>query len=223
VLPEIQKNLATQSLIRAEQIVDAGYMSADRLLTSQSKHAVDLIGPVADDPSWQAKAGEGFGAAHFVLDWEAKQARCPQGKSSEKWVERQDRYGHAGVQITFGSAECRKCPMRESCTRSASQGRSLLVREREHYEALRAARERQKTEVFKATYAKRAGIEGTLSQGVHIGDLRRSRYVGLAKTRLMHLVLGAALNFMRVAAWLAEAPRSRTRVSSFAALGGAFG
>ena len=33
-----------------------------------------------------------------------------------------------------------------------------------------------------------------------MGDLRRSRYNGLVKTRLMHLLLAAALNFMRVAA-----------------------
>jgi hypothetical protein len=37
----------------------------------------------------------------------------------------------------------------------------------------------------------------------------------------MHLILGAALNFMRVAAWLAEKPRSQTRRSAFAALAGA--
>ena len=36
---------------------------------------------------------------------------------------------------------------------------------------------------------------------------------------MMHLLVGAALNFMRVAAWLAETPRSRTRPSAFAALG----
>ncbi len=68
--------------------------------------------------------------------------------------------------------------------------------------ALQAARQRQKTDAFKAVYRTRAGIEGTLSQGVRMGDLRRSRYVGLAKTRLLHLLIAAALNFMRVAASL---------------------
>ena len=97
------------------------------------------------------------------------------------------------------------------------------MRERDQYAALQAARERQQTELFKAQYARRAGIEGTISQGTHTGDLRRSRYIGFVKTQLMHLLLGAALNFMRVAAWLAEAPRSRTRQSAFAALAGAPG
>ncbi len=53
---------------------------------------------------------------------------------------------------------------------------------------------------------------------VQLGALRRSQYVGLAKTRLLHLLIGAALNVVRVAAWLAERPRAGTRVSPFAAL-----
>ncbi len=84
---------------------------------------------------------------------------------------------------------------------------------------MQAARQRQHTEIFKAQYAKRAGIEGTISQGTRISDLRRSRYIGLAKTGLLHLLIAAALNFMRVAAWLADVPHARTRQSAFAKLG----
>jgi len=62
------------------------------------------------------------------------------------------------------------------------------------------------TEEFKKAYAKRAGIEGTLSQGVRMGDLRRTRYIGLPKTRLLHLLIATALNVVRIAAWLAEIP-----------------
>jgi hypothetical protein len=51
-----------------------------------------------------------------------------------------------------------------------------------------------------------------------MGAVRRSRYVGLVKTRLLHLLIGAAMNLGRVAAWLAEQPRARTCVSPFAAL-----
>ncbi len=93
----------------------------------------------------------------------------------------------------------------------------LQVRDRDPYEALQAARHRQQTEPFKAQYARRAG-------GRHMdGDLRRPRYIVLATTRLLHLLLATALNFIRVAAWLAETPRSRNRPSAFAALAGAFG
>ena len=50
------------------------------------------------------------------------------------------------------------------------------------HKALQQARLRQKAPNFKQKYAKRAGIEGTISQGVRGFDLGRSRYVGLAKT-----------------------------------------
>jgi transposase len=223
VLPSIQDHLADRQVTPGEQIVDAGYVSADHLISSRTAHGIDLLGPVANDPSWQATAGTGFATAQFVLDWEAQQARCPQGEASVGWRERRDRHGHATVQITFGTSACAACVCRAQCTRSATQPRSVLVRERDHYVALQAARRRQRSEQFKAQYARRAGIEGTISQGVHTGDLRRSRYIGLVKTRLMHLLLGAALNFMRVAAWLAETPRAQTRQSAFAALGGAPG
>ena len=33
-------------------------------------------------------------------------------------------------------------------------------------------------------YDRCAGVEGTLSQGMRVSDLRRARYIGLAKTRL---------------------------------------
>lgn len=220
-LPTIQDQLDARQVTPGEHIVDSGYMSADHLLTSRADHQIDLLGPVADDHSWQTKAANGFGAAQFVLDWDAKQATCPQGQRSVIWMERRDRHGQATTQITFSKPICAACARRTDCTQSATAPRALLVRERYHYDALQAARERQQTDRFKAQYARRAGIEGTISQGVNTGDLRRSRYIGAVKTRLMHLLLAAAINFMRVANWLAETPRARTRRSSFAALAGA--
>src|SRR3712207_6860995 len=60
---------------------------------------------------------------------------------------------------------------------------TTLFRSRAEYEALRAARERLTTKEGRRCYARRAGIEGTLSQGVRAFGLRRSRYRGLARTR----------------------------------------
>jgi Transposase DDE domain len=67
-------------------------------------------------------------------------------------------------------------------------------------------------------YAKRAGIEGTLSQGVRAFGLRRSRYIGLGKTHLQQVAIAAAMNLDRLAAWFVDRPRAQTRVSRFAAL-----
>lgn len=215
----IHDHLAARDLLPAEHLVDAGYVSADQLVTSQ-EHDITLLGPIIEDQSWQARAEKGFGAAHFVIDWEAHHATCPEGKTSTIWKPTQDSGGHAVIAIRFAHADCSVCPMHASCVKTA-RPRALMVRTQSHYEALQAARARQHTELFKEQYQQRAGVEGTLSQGVRAQDLRRSRYRGLAKTRLLHLLIAAALNFMRVAAWLAERPRARTRRSAFAALAGA--
>jgi len=223
VLPTIQQHLAERQLIPSEHIVDSGYPTADHMLTSRTTHGIDLIGPLAEDHSWQAKAGTGFAAAQFVIDWERQCATCPQGHTSAEWLERQDENGQTSIQIKFAKVDCTSCPVRAQCTQSKTQPRFLQVRDRAHYEVLAAARQRQKTELFKAQYAARAGIEGTISQGTRTSDLRRSRYIGLPKTRLLHLLIAAALNFIRVAAWLAETPRARTRQSAFARLVAASG
>jgi transposase len=71
---------------------------------------------------------------------------------------------------------------------------------------------------FKERYDKRAGIEGTISQTVCALDMRRSRYIGLAKTHLQHVLTATAINLIRVGAWLEEIPFAKTRRSPFAAL-----
>ncbi len=101
-----------------------------------------------------------------------------------------------------------------------SDPRTGDLRDRDHAAALHEARQRQETLAWAQAYARRAGIEGTISQGVRIGDLRRSRYRGFAKTRLLHYLVAAALNFLRVGAWLGDTPRAQTRRSAFAALAG---
>lgn len=216
VVPTIQDQLAERQLTPGEQIVDSGSVTADHLLTSRTDHELDLLGPVADDHRWHAKAGTGFAAAQVVIDWDAQHATCPQGQQRVVGMDRKDRHGHAIVQITFRKPVCAAGAQRAACTRSATEPRSVQVRERDQYVALQAARARQQTDLFKTHYARRAGIAGTISQGIHTGDVRRSRSIGFVKTRLLHLLLGAARNFIRVAAWLAETPRARTRESAFA-------
>jgi len=214
----IHDHLAARDLLPAEHYLDAGYLTADHLVTSRAGRGIDLIGPVPEDNSWQAKAQQGFDAACFALDWDARQATCPDGRTSAQWMERLDRHGHAVVHIRFARADCQACPLRQRCTQAATEPRALMIRARAQYEALQAARQRQTTETFKRQYAARAGVEGTISQGVHESDLRRARYVGLAKTHLQHVLTAAGLNVLRVGAWLDERPLAPTRRSAFAAL-----
>ena len=58
---------------------------------------------------------------------------------------------------------------------------------------MQGARQRQETEAFATEYARRQGIEGTLSQGVRAFGLRRARYRGRAKTHVQHIATGQSL------------------------------
>lgn len=48
--------------------------------------------------------------------------------------------------------------------------------------------------------------------------MRRTRYRGLNKVHLQHLITAVAMNLMRVIDWLAGKERVTTRVSAFARL-----
>ena len=61
----------------------------------------------------------------------------------------------------------------------------LLFGPRAQYEALKEARARHASEEGQQLYARRAGIEGTISQGVRAFGLRRTRYRGQAKTHVI--------------------------------------
>ncbi|MBE1582012.1 IS5 family transposase [Nonomuraea angiospora] len=80
------------------------------------------------------------------------------------------------------------------------------------------ARQRQSTDEWQQRYAHRAGVEGTIAQGVKGFGLRRSRYRETAKTHLQHLLIAAAMNLTRLDAWLTGTRLAPTRTSHFAAL-----
>jgi transposase len=74
------------------------------------------------------------------------------------------------------------------------------------------------TTAFKAQYADRAGIESTLSQGVRAFGLRRSRYIGLAKTHLQHILIAVGINLKRVMVWFTHPQPTKPYVPPFVAL-----
>ncbi|MBD0328205.1 MAG: transposase [Pyrinomonadaceae bacterium] len=107
---------------------------------------------------------------------------------------------------------------RASHQAAARPRRSIAIRPRAQYEALRERRQAETSPEYQIAYARWAGIEGTLSQGFRRSGLRQSRYVGLSKTQLGHVATAAALNVVRVGEWLAGTPRAKTRKSAFAVL-----
>jgi len=214
----IHHELEQKQLLPSEHLMDTGYVNGEHLVTSKKTYEVDLIGPVILNGSWQAKHAQGFDNTHFLIDWEKQTVTCPQGKLSKKWTIKQDKTVSDVVRAQFGKKDCLACPVRSQCTRAAVNPRQIVFRQQEHHEAIQAARKHQTTQEFKSRYAKRAGIEGTISQGVRAFDLRTSRYLGLKKTHLQHLLIATAMNVVRLFQWQMGLTSFQPRISRFAAL-----
>jgi transposase len=177
--PQIHEALRSKDLLPSQHLTDTGYLDAELLVDSQQEYGVDLLGPTRPDYRWQARAGDGLAASDFQVDWEAQRVTCPEGRLSIGWSEAVDRGHNDVIKVKFSMRDCRTCPSREKCTQG--KRRTVTLRPREQSEALQAARAREETEEFRQSYAKRAGIEGTIAHGVRTCGLRRSRYVGEAR------------------------------------------
>lgn len=98
------------------------------------------------------------------------------------------------------------------------KNRTLKLQQRPRFELPKEARSFEESEEGKMLYYKRAGVEGTVSQGVRAFGLRRTRYLGLPKAHLQHIATAAAINLDRIVAWFNGLTRAQTRTSRFAAL-----
>lgn len=215
---KIHQALADKHLLPQEHLVDTGYVEAKWLVESQEKYHVELIGPAMPDVSWQAREGQGFDLSAFTIDWDARHVTCPQHQVSTVWFPVQDQRGNRYIQVEFRKSICHACSVRERCTHAQASGRKMRFRPKTEHEALQLLRHNQDTLTFKQRYHKRAGVEGTLSQGVRSFNLRRCRYIGLAKARLQNILIAVSINLFRYSAWLQNWALASTRTSTFSAL-----
>ena len=218
---KIHQALHDKHLPPEEHFVDSAYVDAQLLVNSQQQ-GIELVGPTRLNGSWQMKTEGAFDLTQFEINWQQQQATCPQGKQSISWKEYVNSAGQPYIKAQFSAQDCQVCPVRSRCTRVKSHaGRSLGLLPQVEYEALKQARQAHASPEGQERYKRRAGVEGTISQGVHGFGLRRSRYRGLVKTHLQNIAIGAAINLDRLVNWFNDVPLAKTRVSSFKALAAA--
>ena len=176
------------------------------------------MGPVRPDVSWPAQQEQAYDISQFTIDWKRKRATCSQGKHSASGTPDLDPWQNAVIRVKWLHTDGGPCDNRCKCTTAKTAPRPMTIRPEPQHNALRTARQLPTTPERKSRYHVRAGIEGTLSQGLRCLGLRKCRYIGLAKTRLQHVATAAAMNIDRLAAWLDGRPHAKTRESRFAAL-----
>jgi len=216
----IHTHLAAHALLPRAQLLDSGYMAADLLVRRHQDQHVDLVGPVLADTSWQARQADGLDGACCAIDWDQQSVPCPAGKHSVRWKAGHDKPGDgpAIIAIPCAADDCRTCPLRARCTQAKDGPRTMQRRPRDQHAALQTARKRQTTAAFNQRYARRAGIAGTLSQGVRACGLRQANYSGQTKTHLQHILIAIASTIVRVVAWIEQRTRTTTRLSPLARL-----
>jgi Transposase DDE domain len=122
--------------------------------------------------------------------------------------------------MKFSTKDGRHCDQVAPCVRSTQRypRRTLTIRPQKPYQALQAARQREAADAFQAAYARRAGIEGTISRGIRSIRLRRTCSIGLAWVHLGYILTAVGLNVRRLGEWLRETAPAKIRVTSFARL-----
>jgi transposase len=164
MLEVVHESLRERDLLPGEHLVDKGYTDAHVLVASERAYGVTVVGPVAEDPSWQARAGAGVDKGSFRVDWERQVVTCPAGKESISWLP--NTYPQNGMifEDRFSRKDYTPCPFRPQCTKSKQEPRIIGLQAREHHEALQAARQRQTTEEFRLRYAARPASRARMSK-----------------------------------------------------------
>jgi IS5 family transposase len=198
-LDDVHTRLAANQATPGEHYLDEGYVTAEAIHAAQADQ-IEIVGPLTRDSSWQAKQNNGYDKSAFILDWDTQQATCPQGRTSYSWTRRAHMAGD-GAAIRFRHADCQACPARPSCTRSQFEGRQIVVASRALHEIQAHNRTQQNDPGWNRRYDRRAGIEGTISEAVRAFGLRRTRYIGMARTAVGHVLTACAINAARIADW----------------------
>jgi len=128
----------------------------------------------------------------FKIDTVAGTATCPAGNIAKFDPERIAE--HKGVSIRFSPRICQGCPMQSQCTVSK---KSRILRVNPYEPVIQRAREDQQSEPFKQLYRKRSVVERVNAQLTRHGA-RKTRYIGLAKTKLQQLLIAVTHNIRRI-------------------------
>jgi hypothetical protein len=92
---------------------------------STASSSVVIVGPVADDPSWLPRSGDGFTKARFQVDSDRHLVTYPAA-----WISTH----------LFARKDCMPCSMRSRCTRPKDEPRIIGLNARENYVTPRAIR-----------------------------------------------------------------------------------
>jgi transposase len=118
MIKAVHQSLKSRSRLPSDHMVDKGYTDAEVLVVSKRDYGVEIIGPVAQDPSWQSRDKAGFNESVFEIDWEVKVVTCPAGKQSISWLPKTNPAPGVGFEARFSGRDRTPCSFRSQSTQS---------------------------------------------------------------------------------------------------------
>ncbi|RKN59696.1 IS1182 family transposase [Streptomyces klenkii] len=219
VLPGLHNRLARRGLLPAEHLVDGGYTSLVHLERAAREHQVTVSGPLTANPTRQHRRNEGFDRDDFHIDFDRRQVTCPNGQVSAGWQGPYPTSQFAGAPLIvarFNKSQCQPCPDRPRCTSAPARNVGFPPRELRDLQV--RVRAEQQTPGWKARYAVRSGVEGTVNEFAHGHGMRHCRYRGQPKAHLQHVLTAIAVNIERLssrpATGKAPSPRPPTALQN---------
>ncbi|WP_231607659.1 transposase [Streptacidiphilus albus] len=143
---------------------------------------------------------EGFDRDDFHIDFDRRQVTCPQGQVSAGWHGPYPTSSPTAAPLIvarFTKSQCQPCPDRPRCT-SSSDARNVGFPPQELRDLQVRVRAEQQSPEWKARYAVRSGVEGTINGFAHGHGMRRCRYRGQPKAHLQHVLTAIAVNIERL-------------------------
>ncbi|MFD7409330.1 hypothetical protein ACFV7R_43410 [Streptomyces sp. NPDC059866] len=105
VVEDVHDGLTSKNLLPSEHLLDAGYTSAELLLTAPTLRGVSVVGPVRSNNTRQSVQDGGFGKTAFTIDWQAEHAICPTGAKSRYWTAGLDNNGRDAIRTSCGRSD----------------------------------------------------------------------------------------------------------------------
>jgi hypothetical protein len=106
MLDQVYTGLARRDLLPDEHLVDAGYTPcAELMVSAQRDFGITLLGRLRTDHSAQARTGDGFDRAAFLIDSDHQCVICLQGVTSTSWAACTER-GRRSIVVRFPAPTC---------------------------------------------------------------------------------------------------------------------
>ena len=145
----IHEALAQRTLLPSEHFLDAGYVDADLLVTSQKELGVEVVSPVRASFQLASTSASRVRCGSLSGGLASTSGVCPQGHTNTCWTPQKDAWANPVISVKFSRTDCRLCSARCLCTKAAEAPRHLTLRAQADHQMLQCIRELQTTPEWK--------------------------------------------------------------------------